>query len=166
MRERAKPGEHQNPGTCQRTRRCHCFSLFLISHPHHSQVGSLHRGLSVCPAVRASLREATGSLWNQAIWGKGARRGLQELGCRQSSLRRGPGRAHGGRVRALLHVAHHTGRLKGKCQLRDSHPRLLAAARLWGGQVCVFGGRGSPYMCRGPTIRSRGTGSNPQIFQA
>lgn len=134
--------------------------------PTPSLTGSLHLGLSVRPPIRASLCEAAGRLWNQASWGKGARRGLQELGCRQSSLRRGPGRGRGGRDGARRHVAHPTGRLKGKCQLRDSHPHLLAAARLWGGQVCMFGGGGSPHMWRGPTIRSRGTGSNPQIFQA
>lgn len=139
---------------------------FSLPHlPTPSLTGSLHLGLSVClsgPACETPLAVSG----TRPVGGRELIGAARSWGVGGAASGEAPGRARGGRDRALLHVAHPTGRLKGKCQLEGSHPHLLAAARLWGGQVCVFGGGGSPHMWRGPTISSRDTGSNPQIFQA
>lgn len=105
------------------------------------------------------MGEAAGSLWTQASWRKGV--GVE---AKQPQVR--PQESYGGRDRALLHVAYRTGRLKGKCQLKDSHLCLLATAGLCREQVCVFGGGGDPHMEGNPTAMSRGIGSSSRVFQA
>lgn len=79
--------------------------------------------------------EASGSLWTQASWARGAPTGLQELGWRQSSLDRGPGEpVVAGTGLCCLWPSCEV----GTCQLKDSHPHPSACGWAVGGiGACV-----------------------------
>lgn len=79
--------------------------------------------------------EASGSLWTQASWARGAPRRLQELGCRQGSLDRGSGEPV---VAGTGLCCSRPSCEVGKRQLKDSHPHPSACGRAVGGiGACV-----------------------------